>query len=260
MILVSGLDLQGGIAELVTTSDGVDTIPERVLGAASGLGLRQLQLARLSGETVQVLDISTSDRERACSELARDLSRLWSASHATTSADASRALSTARPSGTFDARCMVKHVVHQVSSSITLYTATFRHDLKSLRALSAYPAFLLATHPAEENVLFQVRLAIYEIGANIIEHGQIMHPGAVIQLRLRLDPMEIAGFLQDQCAFFDPATRAGGTVLERLAARQRRGYGIPMLLQLLDRMEHEFNDVGNRITFCKRIGHDEPEE
>jgi len=241
VILVSKIDLQAGTAELLGASDGT-AIPERLVAVARGLGLRELRLFNVHHQSVGTRRIAPDAGKATLPGLARGLGP-------------DQAEGT-QPAGsqtqTLPADVLVEHTL-TVRQGVPIYTAVFRHDPASLRVISAYTAFLLSTHTGEDRQLLPVRLATYEICANVVEHGRVARTGATLQLRLRLDALEIAGSVQDQCAFFDPASLTGVTLQERLAERNPRGYGIPMLLQLLDEMEHEFNDVGNRITFTKRM-------
>jgi len=76
------------------------------------------------------------------------------------------------------------------------------------------------------------------------QHGKARRAklaGYGLQLREKQKVKRIYGVLEDQFRhYFEKAER-------------RRGITGEMLLQLLDEMEHEFNDVGNRITFTKRM-------
>jgi anti-sigma regulatory factor (Ser/Thr protein kinase) len=241
VILVSRIDLRAGVAELRAASAG-DRISERVVAVARGLGLRELRVIGAHREPLDVCRVGTAASTAPPSDLAREL--------VPESVDgATRA---ATHTQTLLAGSLLEHTL-TVRQRVPTYAAVFWHDPASLRMISAYTAFLLSTHPAEDRQLLPVRLAAYEICANVVEHGRTARDGATLQLHLQLEALEITGSIQDQCAFFDPGSLAGKTLQQRMAERQRRGYGIPMLLQLLDRMEHEFNDVGNRITFSKRM-------
>jgi anti-sigma regulatory factor (Ser/Thr protein kinase) len=112
---------------------------------------------------------------------------------------------------------------------------------------------VLTTYGRQERHLMQLRLAIYEICANITEHGCPSGQRAEIGIHLRFAEGAIQGWIQDCCEYFDTAEVPLVSLPERAAARNRRGYGISVIRQLLDSFEHEFNEMGNRLTFNKRI-------
>ncbi len=133
------------------------------------------------------------------------------------------------------------------------YEARFRHTGHCLAQLSRYCAVLLTSYGRQSTHLMQLRLALYEICANVVEHGLRHHGFGEIDFELRFDNGTIAGWVQDSCSRFDPSETQLSPIPVSASKRHARGYGIHIIRQLLDDLEHEFNDTGNRITFKKRI-------
>ncbi len=141
----------------------------------------------------------------------------------------------------------------QVQADWPVYSARFRHATGCLAQLSTYCAVLLTSYGQQSTHLMQLRLALYEICANVVEHGLPGHDTRSIDLELQFGPGSIAGCVQDHCKRFDPSRMSVSPPPDSAAQRHARGYGIHMIRQLLDDLQHEFNETGNRITFEKRI-------
>ena len=146
-----------------------------------------------------------------------------------------------------------------MDNGLPSYELVLPRTRESMGALAVASSLILATYGPEANDLMRLRIALYEICANIIEHGRTKvdddpeESREEIVLVISFGDGEITGWIQDHCELFDPTSKELAHISDRLAARYRRGYGIYMLLQLLDRLEHEYNELGNRITFSKRI-------
>ena len=151
------------------------------------------------------------------------------------------------------ARAHLMHHRWSLVDGLPVYDGRFRNAPDCLPLLSRYAGLLLATYGEQRKHLVQLRIAIYEICANIIEHGLRSRAPARIDVHLQFFPREIRGWVQDTCQPFDPSRMPETAIAERLEKRSKRGYGITIMRLLLDTMQHEFNPMGNRITFSKRI-------
>lgn len=140
-----------------------------------------------------------------------------------------------------------------LQDGMPVYDGRFLNSPDCLPLLSRYAGLLLATYGEQRKHLVQLRIAIYEICANIVEHGLRSRGPAHIDVHLHFFPGEIRGWVQDTCRPFDPSRLPATGIAERLEKRSTRGYGITIMRLLLDTMQHEFNPTGNRITFSKRI-------
>jgi len=147
---------------------------------------------------------------------------------------------------------LVEHRWH-MRGDWPMYRARFRQAVGCLAQISSYCAVLLASYGRQSTHLMQLRLALYEICANVVEHG-LRGPGSgEIDMELRFGHGVISGCVQDDCAQFDPSRKLLSPLPVSAAQRSARGYGIHIIRQLLDDLQHEFNETGNRITFEKRI-------
>jgi len=134
-----------------------------------------------------------------------------------------------------------------------VYDARFLHAMDGLSELSRYVGLLLATYGQPKSHLTQLHIAIHEICANIIEHGERISDPGHLDLHLELGACELRGWVQDTCKWFDPSTVQPTRSTQLAESRRRRGYGITLIQALLDTLRHDFNSIGNRITFSKGI-------
>lgn len=140
-----------------------------------------------------------------------------------------------------------------LSRGLPVYEGEFEQQRHCLASTSRYAALLLCSYGPEEKHLMELRLAIYEIVANVLEHGHRESQHGRLWIHLRFGEGAISGWIQDSCERFDPFETTTMSLPENIQARRNRGYGIEIIRRLLDGLEHEFNETGNRITFKKRI-------
>ena len=129
----------------------------------------------------------------------------------------------------------------------------FEHEPTSRDLVALWVPLVLACSGAPEDRLVQLHTGLYEICANILEHGRLRHEPGMFTIVLRFHADRIEGYVQDCCERFDSALPPLQGVLERVGTRARRGFGIHMMLRLIDHLQHEYNETGNRLVFTKGI-------
>jgi anti-sigma regulatory factor (Ser/Thr protein kinase) len=133
------------------------------------------------------------------------------------------------------------------------YETVFVHSSASAELVGLWMALALVTFGPQEDGLLQLRTCIYEICANIFEHGRPLSETGTVTVTLQFLPNRVEGSVQDGCEPFDSSRQPLQSVLERAGARHRRGYGMHMMQRMLDRLEHEYNHAGNRLVFTKKV-------
>jgi len=149
------------------------------------------------------------------------------------------------------------HLTHEwgIDGGYIQYNAVFAHSTESAGLVGEYAAIALATSGCMyPEALMQVRVALYELCHNSFDHGHPDAEPAILQLCIRLGPDRIEGWIQDQCQAFDPLANREKTIQEQIESGSRRGYGLSMVKRFLDELSHEYNEIGNHISFVKRIG------
>ena len=242
MILLQQINIAEGYAEMVRVDLGnpaseVSMVP--LMDAARALGLRQLRVRDEAGKPhVIALRPDPSRRGRSIQPTRR------------TGQSESRQLTTTHRD--YQETSLLGHR-WTLEEGCAVYDARFSHESFSLPLISAYVTMLLASIGANESQIMQLRLAVYEISANIIEHGIVRRNPAEIGIHIALMPGEVRGWIQDSCEHFNPLSKPAGSVKEHMTTRASRGYGIHMMRQLLQELDHQFNSTGNRTLFKKRI-------
>lgn len=140
-----------------------------------------------------------------------------------------------------------------LARDLPLYQAEFQMERGCLAFISRYTALLLASYGPQEEHLMQLWLAVYEIVANVLEHGHRDGQKGRLWIQLCFEEDGISGWIQDGCERFDPFEAATMSLTEKVLAGLNRGYGIEIIRRYLDGFDHEFNEKGNRINFKKRI-------
>lgn len=134
------------------------------------------------------------------------------------------------------------------------YEIQVPHADASLRVLSIYTGLVLATFGPQAHDLTHLRLALYELCANILEHGRPTSRDPELGLAVQFLDGRIEGWIQDRCRNFDPLASEVSPVVENPKVRwRRRGYGLHIVRRLLTTLSHEFDGTGNRLTFSKEI-------
>jgi anti-sigma regulatory factor (Ser/Thr protein kinase) len=244
VILVTRIDFGTGMAELVEASRTEPSGPgelQRVTQLALSLGLRPV----VRHET-PVAPVPTGGTEPSPAGAADSPATRRAVGGVRRSSPVPVKLS--RPTRSF----LLQHR-WTLAPDLPVYDGSFLHEAGCLPQLSRYAALLLSTYGVQTTHLMQLRLALYEICANVVEHGLRSRRHGRIELRLDFRADGIEGWVSDSCERFDPSEVLVSPLPVSVAARKPRGYGIRIIRQLLDDLGHEYEDTGNRITFRKRI-------
>jgi anti-sigma regulatory factor (Ser/Thr protein kinase) len=133
------------------------------------------------------------------------------------------------------------------------YSAEVDHNADAIGLLDPYAAAVLATYGAAlPEALSELRLVIYELCQNLLEHGTPRHSAATVRLCLEFHAESICGSIEDECIHFDPLSLPVREIDEQLALRARRGYGLTLVRRALDEMRYTSLPTGNRVDFLKR--------
>ena len=232
MLLLRSIDFERSLAELSVSSASIPEADmpavERLLHVARALGLREIQL-----------------RDRRGRARSFQVENPIAATPA--SSDAATAVATS-------ALPRVEVVQKRIDADVAAeYVVRQPHAPGSLRPVSSFVALALATHLQSNSELLKVRLGLYEILVNVLEHGRPLRPGAALEVALVLEPGAVRGWIRDECSCFDPRQWPSVPVADLVSGRSTRGYGIHLVRQILGTLEHEFDGNGNTLTFRKEI-------
>jgi anti-sigma regulatory factor (Ser/Thr protein kinase)/anti-anti-sigma regulatory factor len=133
------------------------------------------------------------------------------------------------------------------------YSSSFAADLDSLRdALDQYLAWMQRMELSDVDMV-ELQTVFYEVVANIIEHAGLPETGTVGFTIVTTDDGMLMTF-SDSGMEFDPSARAAAIDVEEAArSLKKRGYGLAMIRQLVDKMEYRRVDGRrNELTLTRK--------
>jgi len=136
-------------------------------------------------------------------------------------------------------------MIHQISRSA---------ELTTLSEFRKYIALICSQHPeVDENMLYDMQLAVDEACTNIIAHGyKGMNAGSIIlSMEINDDCIEIN--LTDFGHAFEPSRSPAPNLDAGLEDRPTGGFGLFFIYQTMDNIDYTTNVYGNRLTFIKRF-------
>jgi anti-sigma regulatory factor (Ser/Thr protein kinase) len=141
------------------------------------------------------------------------------------------------------------HFQHRgrLDGDAVVYTSRFEHRRENLAWMALYTHALLATCNSGPGQ--RLRLVLYELFANILEHGQPRRAGATIAFELRFEPGTISGWIEDGCEPFDPTSHPLPVLAAHAGSRAARGYGLHIVRRCLGSLRHRQLASGNRLEF-----------
>jgi anti-sigma B factor antagonist len=109
-------------------------------------------------------------------------------------------------------------------------------------------AVLLAGYsiPLDENSLSRLRLCLYELGANTVEHGVFYGAGPEIRVSLVIGEDCIVAKFCDNAACFSTLRGKRVDVAEKISHRSKRGLGLFLLNRMTDGLSYERDASWNR--------------
>lgn len=126
--------------------------------------------------------------------------------------------------------------------------------LESLKDFREFIKEHCANIPGVNNeVLYDVQLAVDEACTNIITHGyQDLNPGSII-LDLELDPDKVTVSLTDFGHSFEPSNTPPPDIHATLEERELGGYGLFLIQQSMDEMDYRVTEDGNKMILTKYL-------
>jgi serine/threonine-protein kinase RsbW len=126
-----------------------------------------------------------------------------------------------------------------------------------LESLGDFREFIKA-HCAEvpginDEILYDIQLAVDEACTNIISHGYAgLDPGSII-LDLEIDADKLTVVLTDFGHSFEPASASMPDVHAPIEEREAGGFGLFFIQQSMDDMNYEVTEDGNKMLLTKYL-------
>jgi DNA-binding response OmpR family regulator len=106
---------------------------------------------------------------------------------------------------------------------------------------------LFTRTPLSADEIWELKLALHEIGINAIEHGNKMNPEKAVSVRCAFFEDKIEFLIEDEGEGFSPDAVPDPTRDDAL--QRERGRGIYLVTQVVDRIEYV--DKGSRVRLTK---------
>jgi serine/threonine-protein kinase RsbW len=135
--------------------------------------------------------------------------------------------------------------IHRITRAAYLESLNeFREFLK--KHCSGFPG-------VNEEVLYDIQLAVDEACTNIITHGYAdMDPGSII-LDLEMDPDKLTISLTDFGHSFEPGSAPLPDVDAPIEEREMGGFGLFFIQQSVDQMDYRVTEDGNTMILTKYL-------
>jgi serine/threonine-protein kinase RsbW len=105
----------------------------------------------------------------------------------------------------------------------------------------------------DDNICFDLKLAVDEACTNIIMHGYVgMEPGSII-LSLEMEPEKLIVTITDFGHPFKPDEPSAPNMNVKLEDWPVGGLGLFFIYQTIDEINYEATDKGNHVIFVKRL-------
>jgi serine/threonine-protein kinase RsbW len=127
-------------------------------------------------------------------------------------------------------------------------------EYQSLAALRDFIEATCKGYPGvDDQVLYDLKLAVDEACTNIITHGYAgMNPGSII-LAIDLSSQRITMTITDFGHAFEPSETPLPTVEAGLEDRETGGFGLYFIYRTMDEVDYECTEDGNHLTLVKRL-------
>jgi len=131
-------------------------------------------------------------------------------------------------------------------------------ELQSLAVFRQFIDQACDAHPeipalADQQVRYDLKLAVEEACTNIITHGYAgMNPGSII-LALEISPRQVDITITDFGHPFEPVERQAPSADELLEGTATGGFGLFFIYQTMDEIDYAASEAGNNLYFIKRL-------
>ena len=125
----------------------------------------------------------------------------------------------------------------------------FMSRFKYLEKVNELVGQLFHRTPLSADEIWELKLALHEIGINAIEHGNQMNPDKAVQVACRFFDERLEFIIEDEGEGFSPENVPDPTSEEAL--QRERGRGIFLVTQVVD--EIHYSNGGSRIQLIKHF-------
>jgi len=126
-------------------------------------------------------------------------------------------------------------------------------DLAELQRLSTEVAHFCQEHSLDNDVAFDLNLALEELFTNSVHHGGCEGMADAVHIRLECARDGVRVEFCDRGLAFDPVSAPGPDLESPLETREPGGLGIHLVRKLMSDLRYRRSDEWNRITMRKPV-------
>ncbi len=124
----------------------------------------------------------------------------------------------------------------------------------SLNVITHFVTVLAQKAGLKQVDLSKLKIAVYEVCMNIIEHGYMFEPDHSIHVRAQWKDHRFEVNIIDHGKPFDFYNEDGYNVEEAVEEKRKGGYGLYIIKRSVDEVKYKSDpEKGNRLTLIKRI-------
>jgi anti-sigma regulatory factor (Ser/Thr protein kinase) len=133
------------------------------------------------------------------------------------------------------------------------YRTTRAAELETLGIFREFIAKVCQENGINEEISFELQLAMDEACTNVIQHGYAgMNPGSII-LDLELTAEEICLQITDFGQPFEPSSAPKPDTDAPFEEREMGGFGLFFIYSVMDSVDYETSELGNILTLRKSM-------
>ena len=127
-------------------------------------------------------------------------------------------------------------------------------SIDSLNKVTDFVVLLAERAGLEPLERSKLKLAVYEAGMNVVEHGYQFAPDELLAVEVQKDGRKLVVTIIDNGPAFDIYSNHKYDVESAFHDRKKGGFGVQLIRQSVDEVRYKHDKSGNRLTLIKTLG------
>ena len=126
-------------------------------------------------------------------------------------------------------------------------------ELETLGIFRDFIASVCARAGLDDATCYDLKIAMDEACANVIQHGYAdLNPGSLI-LDLEVDARQVVMTITDFGHPFEPREHDAPDIQAALAGEPTSGFGLVIIYNTMDQVDYRVTEEGNQLILTKRL-------
>ncbi|MET4108709.1 ATP-binding protein [Hymenobacter sp. UYP22] len=126
---------------------------------------------------------------------------------------------------------------------------------RNLKVVRDFVSDFLATYHLSDLIINQIVLAVDEVVANLIIHGNGEDESQFLDVRVSIREQEFCIEIEDQnLTSYSPSSYQEPDLQEYVRIGKKGGVGMMLVNRIMDRVEFTTQDAHNLCRLCKKLG------